>query len=389
MAAKGGDIAMIKTYKIRLLPTAEQEQKMWQHIGACRYIWNYMLALQKTRYENGEKHLSNFDMNNLLKPLKNDGEHDWMYEVSNTSLQKICADLSKAYQRLFKKAAMPPRFKSRKKAKPNFPVRETVYFKDGFVSIEKLGKLTYKTNYTIPQGREQKFSNPRVSFVNNKWILTVGVECENQVLELTDKPMGIDLGVKALAVVSFGDERLDFHNINKSKRVRTLERKLKRIQRAISRKYRTNGSWDKSNAIIKYEAIAKEVLYKLSNIRHNYVHQTTHSLVSKLPYRITMEDLNVRGMMKNRHLSKAIGQQCFGEFIRQMRYKCDWSGIEFVQAPVFYPSSKTCSSCGWIKPDLKLKDRTFICECGYVVDRDFNAAINLMKYADSHTRAAA
>ena len=380
---------MIKTYKIRLLPTPEQQALMWQHVGACRYIWNYMLALQKARYESGEEHLSHFDMINMLKPLKNDGEHGWLYNISANALQTICGDLAKAYDRLFKKTARHPKFKSRKKSKPNFPIRSNVYFKDGCAVISKLGKITYKTNYQLPQGRNHKFTNPRISYVNGKWILTVGVECENQAYDLTDKPMWIDLGVKELAIVSFGDEELDFHNINKSKRVRSLERKKRHVQRSISRKYRANGSWVKSKAIIKLEAMAKEIDYKLSNIRTNYIHQTTHKLVSMLPCRITMEDLNISGMMKNRHLSKAIQRQCLSEFIRQMEYKSGWRGIEFIQAGRFFPSSKICSGCGSIKKDLKLKDRVYECECGLVIDRDYNAAINLMRYESRTERLSA
>lgn len=193
--------------------------------------------------------------------------------------------------------------------------------------------------------------------------------------------MGIDLGVKELAVVSYDGQPLVFHNINKSKRVRNLKSKLKHLQRKVSRKYHTNKSWNKTKNIEKVERQIKEIQYRLSNIRNNYIHQTTHTLVSLNPIRVVMEDLNITGMMKNRHLSKAIQEQCMYEFIRQMKYKCEWRGIEFVQVDRFYPSSKTCSHCGSVKHDLKLSDRKFVCsECGLEIDRDYNAAINLMKY---------
>ena len=353
-------------------------------------MYNYMLDLQKKRYEAGGKHLSAFSMIKLITPLKKQPGYEWLCGVSNGTLQRTCQDLSRAYENFFSKRAKFPKFKSRKRSRASYPVKETVYFIDGKTHIEKIGKVVYQTNYDLPQGRGHKFSNPRISNDNGKWILTVGIECESQAPELTDKPMGIDVGVKDLAIVAFGEDHIVFHNINKSKRVRNLNRKKRKVQRAISRKYRTNGSYAKTKGIEKYERILKTIHYKLANIRSNYIHQTTHKLVSMLPKVVCVEDLNVKGMMKNHHLSKAIQEQCLGEFLRQMEYKCAWSGIELVKVDRFYPSSKTCSCCGEIKKDLKLSDRTYVCpHCGLVIDRDYNAALNLMKHAASQVRAAA
>ncbi len=372
---------MMKGFKIRLLPNQEQEDMMWKHIYGCRFIWNYMLNLQKERYKNGEKHLSGFDMCKVLTPLKKLEKYAWLNEISNHSMQLICQDLAKAYDKFFKKLNNNPKFKSKKKAKKTYPIRcDAFYFKNSLTQISKLGKVKFQTNYKIPEGKGVKFYNPRISLVNKKWILSFSMECENQTPILTDKSMGIDLGIKETAVVSFGNESFVYHNINKSKRVRKLEDKKKHIQRIISRKYCTNGNYEKTQNIIKYEKILKEIYYKLSNIRNNYIHQITHKLISLLPKQVIMEDLNISGMMKNRHLSRAIAEQCLYEFIRQMRYKCERAGIEFIQVPRFYPSSKTCSECGLIKKDLKLSDRTFVCECGFKLDRDLNAAKNLEKY---------
>lgn len=376
---------MIKSFKIRLYPTREQEQLMWQHIGACRYIWNYMLDYQQKLYESGEKHLSAFSMMNLLKPLKNDGEHEWLYDVSNASLQTICQDLVSAYDRFFKKLSGFPKFKSRKRSKPSYPLRsDAAWFDERTCHIAKLGKVKYKTDFNLPLGREQKFSNPRVSYVNGKWMLSFGMECENQTPVLTDSSMGIDLGVKDLAIAEFNGEQIVFHNINKSKRVRQLKRRQKHLQRAISRKYEVNrkgNCYTKTKNIERQEAELRRLHARISNIRNNYIHQCTHALVSRLPYAVVMEDLNVQGMMKNRHLSKAIQEQGFCEFIRQMQYKCEWNGIEFVQVDRFYPSSKTCSCCGNVKHDLTLRERVYKCDvCGAVIDRDYNAAINLSRY---------
>lgn len=385
---------MIRTLKIRLLPTEEQEQMFWNHIGAARFIYNYMLAEQKRRYDLGEKHMSAFDMNKAITALKQREGMEWMSEISVHTFYRACDDLAAAFTNFFVGRARYPRFKSKKYSKPSFPLRDDVghlWFTETYVQVPKVGKVKYQTGYNISKGRQCKFSNPRIQLApNGKWILTVGVECESQAPVLTDKPMGIDVGVKDLAIVAFGDEQFVFHNINKSKRVRTLERKQRHIQRAISRKYHTNGSYEKTRQIQKYERILRDIQFRLANIRSDYTHKTTHALVSMLPQTVVMEDLNVSGMMKNRHLAKAIKDQRLYEFIRQMQYKCEERGIEFVQVSRFYPSSKTCSSCGAIKRDLKLSERTFVCpECGLRIDRDYNAALNLMRYADQETRAAA
>lgn len=376
---------MIKSKIIRLFPTKEQEQKLWRHVGASRFIWNYMLTLQIERYKNGEKHLSAFGMNYLLTDIKKTEEFSWLYEVSNGTLKRSCADLSVAYGKFFRKISSFPRFKSRKKTKPSFPLEDTVgkvWFSELAVNVPNVGKVAYKTNYGLPLGNKQKFSNPRISYTaNGKWLLTLGMECETQAPTLTDKSMGIDLGIKELAVVSYGSEHLVFGNKNKSRQVRQLQRKLNHYQRNLARKYRANGSYAETGGVRKDKEKIKRLHYHIANIRKDYLHQTTHALVSMRPKRVVMEDLNVQGMMKNRHLSKAIQEQGFYEFIRQMKYKCEWNGIEFVQADRFYPSSRTCSCCGAYKKDLRLNDRVFKCDaCGAELDRDYNAAINLMRY---------
>ena len=377
---------MIKSYKIRLYPTKEQEALMWKHIGACRYIWNYMLAYQREQYANGEKHLSAFDMINLLTPLKKDGGHKWLCEVSNMSLVAVCRDLDKAYKGFFKKIARFPKFKSRKRSKKTYPVKDDrIYFINSkLMHIEKVGKIKYKTDFDLPQGRGHKFTNPRISNVNGKWMLSFGMECKSQAPVLTDISMGIDLGVKDLAIAEFNGTKITYRNINKTLKMKRLEKQRRHLERSISRKYEQNrkgNTFVKTNNIMRSEERLRKMYARMTNIRTNYIHQTTHDLVSLLPKRVVMEDLNVTGMMKNRHLSKVIQEQCFGEFIRQMQYKCEWNGIEFVQVDRFYPSSKTCSCCGAIKRDLRLRDRVYVCaECGAEIDRDYNAAINLSRY---------
>lgn len=375
-----------KSYKIRLYPTREQEQKIWQHIHTCRYIWNYMLALQMERYKNGEKYLSRFDMMKCLTLLKQDTEMSWLKSVSAISLQKVCLDLDRAYNLFFKKRANSPKFKNRKRNKASFSTRcDSLWFNKSNVNIEKIGKIIYKTDFEIPFGKNNKFINPRVSNQNGKWMLSFGMECENQAPVLTDKPMGIDLGIKETMTVAYGNEQIVFHNINKSRKVRLIKKQIKHLQRSISRKYEANqqgSKYIKTKNIERLEERLRKMHARLANIRSNYIHQCTHKLVSLLPSKVVMEDLNIQGMMQNKHLSKSIQEQCFFEIIRQMKYKCEWNGIPFYQVDSFYPSSKTCSCCGHVKSDLKLSDRTYICsECGIVIDRDLNAAINLQRYS--------
>lgn len=374
---------MIKSFKIRIYPTKAQEDLIWKHIGSCRYIWNWMLAKQQELYAVGEKHLSAFGMMKLLTPLKSDGDHEWLYDVSNASLKIVCRDLQQAYDKFFKKVSGYPKFKSRKRIKPSYPVRQNIWFSGNIVTIERLGKVKFKTDFTFPDGTGHKFSNPRITNRNGKWILSFGMECENQTPHLTDISMGIDLGIKDLAIAECNGQ-IVFHNINKSKKMKELCKKQKHLQRSIARKYEANKQgkkYIKTKNIERLENKLRKLYCHISNIRQNYIHQCTHALVSLLPSRVVMEDLNITGMMKNRHLARAIQEQCLYEFIRQMRYKCEWNSIEFIQADRFYPSSKTCSCCGNIKRDLKLSDRIYKCDiCGLKIDRDYNAAINLSKY---------
>lgn len=379
-----------KGYKVRIYPTKEQEELLWKHINACRFIWNYMLNLQDKRYKNGDKHLSSYGMMKLIPLLKNDGRHEWLYEVSGASLQIVCGDLDDAYKNFFEKMAKFPKFKTRKKSNPIFPSRvDRFYFKDDKVlSIDKVGKIKYKTDFDIPVGRNVcKFANVRVSYdkTTYKWFVSFAMGCENQAPELNDVSVGIDLGVKELAVVAFGEnEKIVFHNINKSSKMKNLEKKLKHTQRIISRKYEKNKKgkkYVKTKNIIREEEKLRKLFRKIANIRDNYIHYVTHEIVSMLPKRVVMEDLNVSEMLKHKYINNLIFGQCFYTFTERMRYKCESLGIEFVQVDRFYPSSKMCSSCGNIKHNLKLRDRTYVCDhCGTVIDRDYNAALNLSRY---------
>lgn len=383
---------MLKGFRIRIFPTPEQEILINKHIGHCRWLWNYMLDYSQKYYQEHKCGMSRFKMMNHLTTLKHDPKYVWLNEVATASLQRICTDLYGAYKYFYSGIHKYPKYKSKKRSQKSYPVRsDRLWFDDTYAHVTVVGNVKYQTNLAIPIGRFNKFYNPRIIKDGEKWILSVSIECENQAYTLTDTVMGIDLGIKELAVVSFGNSTLVFHNINKTKVVKELENKLSHLQRVVARKYEVGNKlhpdlqWQKTNAILYYEHQISKVYSRLSHIRLNYLHQTTHTLVSMLPKAIGIETLNVSGMMKNKHLSHEIQKQRFYEFNRQMEYKCLDRGIRLIKADMFYPSSKTCSNCGHIKKDLKLSERTYVCpECGMVLDRDLNAARNLANYASSH-----
>ena len=372
---------MILAKKVRLYPTKEQEQKLWQSVGTARFIYNYTLTKQEENYRNGGKFISDGIIRKELTQLKK-SELIWLNEVSNNVAKQAVKDACNAYKRFFKGLAKKPKFKSKKKSKPSF-YNDTskLKVKEKKVLIEKVGWI--KTNEQIP--RDVKYNNPRITYDNKYWYLSVGVEVNKKQEELTDISLGIDLGLKDLAVCSDGKV---FKNINKTKEVKKLEKRLKQKQRQISRKYELNkimkgGSCQfiKTKNIEKLEETTKLIHRKLVNIRNNHLHQVTTSIVKTKPYRIVIEDLNVSGMMKNKHLSDSVRKQCFNKFKKYLTYKTELNGIELVVADRFYPSSKTCSKCGFIKRDLKLKDRIYRCpHCGVVIDRDYNASLNLSMY---------
>ena len=374
---------MILAKKVRLYPTEIQEQKLWQSVGTARFIYNWTLARQEENYKNGGKFISDNDLRKEITQLKKT-DLQWLSEVSNNVAKQAVKDACDSYKRFFKGLADKPRFKSRRKSKPSFYNDNCkLKVKDKSVLIEKVGWVNIKP-YSIPL--DVKYSNPHISFDGKYWYISVGVERELPKVKLTDESIGIDVGVKDLAICSNG---MIFKNINKTKEVKRLKKVLKRKQRKVSSKYDINKikkggenrcQFKKTNNIIKLEKEIRLLHRRLTNIRSNHIHQATNKIVKIKPSRVVMETLNIKGMMKNRHLSKAIAEQCLYEFKRQIQYKCKKYGIEFVEADKWFPSSKTCSCCGAIKKDLKLKDRVYQCSCGLKIDRDLNASINLSRY---------
>lgn len=375
---------MIKSFKIRLYPNKNQSIALWNHVHASRYIYNYMLSKQLETFNNTGKYISCGKMCHMLIDLKNNVM--WLRDIASSTLQIECKYLDNAYTRFFKNGSGLPKFKSKKRSKDIFPVNSQKMWFDcnKRVHILKVGKIKFKTDLLLPIGTAAKFSNAHIKNVNGKWMLLFSMECDNQAHNLNSFSMGIDLGIKSLATVAYEDKKIVFTNINKGRVVRGIERDISHIQKAISRKYfknKTGCFFHKTNNIVKMENKIRKLYARLSNIRINYIHQVTSKLIKILPRSIIIEDLNISGMLKNRHLSKAVQDQCLYEFIRQLQYKCMWNGIELIRADRFYPSSKTCHNCGCVKRNLTLRDRVYICDvCGYVQDRDFNAALNLMNY---------
>lgn len=369
---------MILTSKIRLRPTSEQEKQLWKSTGTARWVYNWSLARQEENYKQGNKFISNNNLRKEITQIKRQDDFKWLGEVSNNVAKQAVKDACDAYKRFFKGLADKPKFKSRRKSKPSF-YNDSVKLKakrNKLVLIEKVGWV--KTSEQLPA--DTKYMNPRVGFDGKYWYLTVGIEQAVLKPKLTDEVIGIDLGIKDLAVCS--NKRV-FKNINKSKAVRKVEKRLRRLQRSVSRKYEMNKEGNRFVKTRNTKKIEKQIRHlhrRLKNIRENHIHQATTAIVKTKPCRVVMEDLNVSGMMKNRHLSKTIQKQKWYEFICQMKYKCEKNGIEFVQVGRFYPSTKMCSDCRSIKSDLKLSDRKYACECGLRIDRDMNAALNLARH---------
>ena len=387
---------MLRAIRIKLNPTPEQEILFWKSAGTARWAYNFYLSEKERVYHengiNGKKDITGNEVRKYINNVLKKTTHRWLSEVGSNVMKQGVRDAEEAYQRYFKGLSGKPCFKSRRRSKISFYVNyESLKRMQGGFHGEKLGFV--RTSQPLPKiAKNRKYSNPRISYDGKYWYLSIGYET-NEILkpELNGSSIGIDLGVKDLAILSDGTV---IKNVNKTHEVRRLEKKLKREQRKLSRRILGNiESYDK-NRRPKWKRPLKEcrnverqnrkirLLHKrINDIRTNYLHQTTTAIVKTKPSRIVMETLNVKGMMKNRHLSKAIAAQKFYEFKRQMQYKCEAYGIELVEADRFYPSSKTCSHCGHIKHDLKLKDRVYICpECGLVIDRDLNAAINLANY---------
>ena len=387
---------MIKSIKIMLIPNNKQKTKLFQYSGASRFAYNWTLARQKENYANSGKFISDNDLRKEFTQLKKTDEYAWLNNISSNVTKQAIKDACDSYRRFFKGYSKFPKFKSKKKSKQSFYQDNVkIKFTDTHVKLEgfatnkkknkqKLNWIRLAEKDRVPFGEGVKYANPRITFDGLNWLVSVGIECSDSINLPINDGIGIDLGVKDLAICSDG---IVYKNINKSKEVKKLEKKKRRLQRKVSKKYLLNKkgrSYRKTCNIIKSEKQLLKVSRRLTNIRQNYSHQVTTEIIKRNPSFISVENLNVSGMMKNRCLSKAIQQQSFYEFKRQIQYKSEWNNIKFIEIDRWYPSSKTCSECGCVKSDLKLSDREFVCpSCGIVLDRDYNASVNIKNYGQS------
>ena len=386
---------MIKTIRVMLIPNNKQKTKLFQYANTARFAYNWALGREQENYKNGGKFISDGDLRKEFTQLKKTEEYAWLNEIDCDVPKQAIKDACEAYRNFFKGYTKFPRFKSKKYSVPKFYQDNVkIKFTDTHVKLMLVagkGKATSKRNQKFcrirlaEHGRiptDCKYCNPRIKYDGINWWITVGIEYEDSDTLPSNECIGIDLGIKDLSICSDGNK---YKNINKTQKIKKLEKRKRRLQRAISRKYEKNkegGSYYKTSNIIKREKELLKLNHRLTNIRQNYLHQTTSEIIKREPSFICIEDLNVKGMMKNRHLSKAVQQQCFGEFRRQIEYKSAWNNIPVIIADRFFPSSKLCSCCGNIKKDLKLSDRIYKCECGNVIDRDYQASLNLKRYGE-------
>jgi putative transposase len=374
----------MRAYKTEINPTPEQKQIIHQTIGVCRYVYNFYLAYNKEIYKTEKRFVSGMDFSKWLNNefIPNNQEYIWIKQVGSKAVKKSIMNAETAFKRFFKKQSDFPKFKKKGKSnvKAYFPKNNKTDWtiERHRLKIPTLGFVQLKEKGYIPTNA--KVMSGTVSMYAGRYYVSVLVDEQTSItVQNNNNGIGIDLGVKEFATMS---NEVTKRNINKTSQVKKLEKSLKREQRCLSRKYENK---KKGEATISAKNIDKQKLkvqklhQRLTNIRKDYIKKIVSELVKAKPNYITIEDLNVKGMMKNRHLSKAVAQQNFYYFRTQLESKCKQYGIELRVVSRWYPSSKTCACCGYIKKDLRLSDRVYICDdCGFEIDRDLNAAINLM-----------
>ena len=375
---------MLKSFKTEINPTEEQKVRIRKTIGTCRFIYNFYLAHNKELHENEQKFMSSTQFRVWLNNeyLPNHPECSWIKEAYSKSVTQSVNDGQTAFKRFFDHKSAFPKFKKkgrsdvkmyfvRNNPKDCLCERHRIKIPSlGWVRIKEKGYIpTTKDGYVIKSGH--------VSIKADRYYVSVLIEIpDRRTANNSSEGIGIDLGLKDFAIVSNGKT---YKNINKSVRLRKLEKKLVREQRSLSRKYENikKGESIQKRNIQKQRLKIQRLHHRIDNIRTDYINKIIAEIVKTKPSYITIEDLNVSGMMKNKHLSKAVASQKFYEFKTKLLAKCKENGIELRIVDRWFPSSKTCHCCKSIKKDLKLSDRLFRCDCGYIEDRDFNAALNL------------
>ena len=415
-----------KAIKVMLIPNNWQMSRLFHFAGASRFSYNWALSREMESLKSGNGFISDSDLRKEFTKLRNSEEFSWLNTISNNVTKQAIKDLVKSYIRYFKLRKSEnykpytkkqiehaqrigkqlteydkqghPKYKSRKNFtdcsffQDNFKIR----FTDSTVRIEKLcdsgnrSRRNKKSSIKLAEvGRipiQNSYMNPRITFDGLNWWVSVTVKDTNEVNEYFPESdgIGVDLGIKDLAIL---DDSTKYKNINKSAKIRKLEKRKRRLQKSISRKYLNNkkgGSYQKTRNIIKSEKSLLKLNKRLTDIRKDYRVYIINDIINRKPKFICIENLNVSGMMKNKHLSKSVQNQGFYDFRRLLEYETDKYSIPLIVADRWYPSSKICNCCGNVKKDLKLSDRTFKCDCGYMEDRDINAAKNLRSYGELH-----
>lgn len=372
---------MLRAYRVELNPTEEQALKIRKTIGTCRYIYNMYLATNNSNYENGDPFINAYDFSKWLNNelISKHLEYSWIKDVSSKAVKQSIFNAERAFIDFFNKKKDKPRFKKKNQSNTGcyFPKnnktdwiieRHRVKIPTfGFVRLKEFGYIPTDANVTSGTITQQA----------GRYFVSILVKNEDIIIDnstIYATPIGVDLGLKDFAVISNGKV---YKNINKNSKIIVLEKRLKREQRRLSRKSKKEKATKSSANYGKQLLRVQKLHFRLSNIRKEYVRSVVNNLVKTKPKYIAIEDLNVKGMMRNRHLSKAIQGQLFYYFRVFLIQQCNKLGIEVRIIDRFYPSSKKCHCCGEIKKDLKLSDRAYICQCGNNVDRDYNAALNI------------
>lgn len=353
-----------KTYKFRIYPTSEQEVILAKHFGSTRYVYNHFLNERKEQYQRDKKSDNYYVQAKSLTEIKKKEETEWLKEVNSQTLQFALRSLDTSFLNFFRGNAKFPKFKSRKH-KNTFTIPQLGSVSNGLLYIPKFKDgIKIKLHRGIV-GKIGKMSISKTP--TGKYYVSVFTEQVIEELSKTGKQVGIDLGIKDFVITS---ENKKFKNNRYTKK---YTRELKKAQQHLSRKKKG------SNGFEKQKLKVAKIHEKIASCRLDTLHKVSHKLVNEFDV-IVCEDLNVKGMIKNRKLSKHIADASWGKFVTLLQYKCDWYGKELIKVNRFYPSSKTCNVCGWVNQDLNLSVREWTCNsCSVIHDRDLNASKNILK----------
>ena len=380
-----------KSLKTEIRFNNTQRTQYFKTIGVCRFVYNLYLNQIIEHYKNTNKFLSAYEFEKYLNHiyLKDNPDKKWIKEVSQKAVKQSILNCETAFKNFFRefkknKKAGYPKYKKRGKNDCSYYAFVNIHVKNNKIKVPLLNWIKIKEKGYITE--DLNIVNIHIDYKAGRFFISVLVKIEKQsnpIQENINEPIGIDLGINKFATLSNGTI---YKNINKVKKVIKLNKSIKHQQKSLSRKLEIKKK-GKSQSIknIEKNILKIQCLFlRKSNIKIDYLNQIINEIVKTKPSKIVLEDLNIKWMLKNRHLSRAISEQSFYDFRNKLEQKCKELGIKVITANRFYPSSKKCSKCGYVHKDLKLKDRVFICpSCGFEIDRDLNASINLKNYSNT------